>query len=81
MEPYENFKPRCNIDEAINLSNELTPDIAHTIYDCYGDAYMKKMKNIKEVKWLQSCSLNSVYMLGFISGSRAVRERKKTIST
>lgn len=75
MEPYENFRPRCSIADANRLVEQITPEIGFVSLNCYADAY--KNCEGKDIRWKQHTSMASVYMLGFISGARAVRERKK----
>lgn len=78
MEPYENFKPRCSITEANNIVEQTTPDIGWIALECYVNAYEKEShKYPNDTIWIQNYALASVYMLGFLSGSRAIRERKK----
>ncbi len=78
MEPYENFKPRCSIADAEKITGQATPEIGKIARECYIDTYQKESSKWKNDHiWNQHCALASVYMLGFISGARAVRERKK----
>ena len=75
MEPYENFKPRCSIEESYTIGYEQAPyDIAPIAKECYYNALSKC--NIDEFKYKHNVALMSVYMLGFLSGARAIRERK-----
>lgn len=74
MEYGENFNTRCNIEEAVQISDYLTFDVGMLAVDCYTDAFY----NAKgETLWKQRKGLDAVYMLGFISGARAIRERQK----
>ena len=73
MESHENFSCRCNIDEAIRLSDIATVDILERARLCYRDAYRSDCS--EDVQWRCSRSLLSVYIMGFLSGARAVRER------
>lgn len=75
MNLYENFKPRCNITEANELAKQVPFNIPVAAYDCYCQAYIACESNETVVK--QNVALGSVYMLGFLSGSRAIRERRK----
>lgn len=78
MEFYENFKPRCSVEEAHCIAGHATPEIGHVARECYINAYKEQsIKWSSDALWNQHCALASVYMLGFLSGSRAVRERKK----
>ncbi len=74
MEFGENFEIRCNIEEAVRISDHLTFDVGMLAVDCYTDAFYKAKG---EILWKQRKGLDAVYMLGFISGARAIRERQK----
>ena len=91
MESHENFSCRCNIDEAIRLSDIATVDILERARLCYRDArseeHTSELQSLcyrdayrsdcsEDVQWRCSRSLLSVYIMGFLSGARAVRERK-----
>lgn len=70
----ENFDVRCDIKDAVHLSEHLTVDVSMIVADCYTDAFY----NAKgETLWKQYRGLDAVYMIGFISGCRAIRERQK----
>lgn len=74
MEYSENFGARCNIEEAVRISDYLTVDVSMFAVDCYTNAFY----NAKgETLWKQHRGLDAVYMLGFISGCRAIREKQK----
>mgnify|MGYP006992793164 CR=1 FL=1 len=74
MEYSENLHTRCNIEEAVRISDHLTFDVSMLAVDCYTDAFY----SVKgETFWKQRKGLDAVYMLGFISGCRAIRERQK----
>ena len=77
MECYENFKVRCDNEEAIRIQDQVTISVMQQVHKCYCEAYKGHMKTSNEILWLQHCALTSVYMLGFLSGSRAIRERLK----
>lgn len=71
MEICKNFGTYCTIQEAINLVNYLPISIATTTYECYCDAYKSCKGN--DTLWKTHTALDAVYMLGFLSGARAVR--------
>lgn len=74
MEYSENFDARCGIKEAVHLSDYLTVDVSMLATDCYANAfYNAKGETLRK----QHRGLDAVYMLGFISGCRAIRERQK----
>lgn len=78
MEPYENFRPRCSIKDADHIAGQATPEIGRIARECYVEAYENQsLKHKSDITWNQHCALASVYMLGFLSGARAVRERGK----
>lgn len=75
MELYENFKPRCSIEESYTIGYEQASyDIALIAKECYYNAFSKC--NCNDVLFKQNVAHTSVYMLGFLSGARAIRERK-----
>ena len=71
MECCKNFDIHCTYGEAINLAGHLPVSVMTMAYDCYCDAY-KSCKGNNE-KWKIHNALDAVYMLGFLSGARAVR--------
>lgn len=74
MEPGENFRIRCTNEEAFNLEEEMTADIGITLMEYFNTVY----NNVDDgVHWKAHCALTTVYAAGFLSGSRAIRERKK----
>lgn len=75
MEFSENFHTRCTKEEAFNISKHLTVDVNATIIECYVNAF--ENVNNDDINWKMHCALAAVYMLGFISGARAIRERQK----
>lgn len=70
MDFGSNFNTHCTIEEAIDISRFLTSDIMAIAYNCYCNAY-KSCQG--ETEWKIHSGLDAVYILGFISGSRAVR--------
>lgn len=77
MDLYENFKARCDNGEAIELASQSTIGTIIDAQNCYTKA-MEAKKSEKDRQWAHLTSLSSVYVLGFISGARAVRERSRT---
>lgn len=77
MDLYENFKTRGESKEAIEIFKHATIDIMQDSYDCYCEAY-KACKEDSSYIWKQHSALSAVYLLGFISGARAIRERSRT---
>lgn len=71
MDHYENFKPRCTMDEAKKLKGEIPYGSLCAIYNCY--------KEICENKLLEPDfnGICAVFALGFLSGFRACKERKR----
>ena len=77
MEPYENFKPRYSIEDLDRIAGTLTPDIGMIARKCYIETYNnQEIKHKSDFLWNQCCAFANVYLLGFLSGARAVRERK-----
>lgn len=77
MEPYENFKPRYSIEESDQIAGQLTPEIGMIARKCYIETYNNQnLKHKNDILWNQCCAFASVYTMGFLSGARAVRERK-----
>lgn len=72
---YENFKTRGEITEAMAICEHATIGVMHDSYNCYCKAY-EACKRDDDRIWKQNKALSAVYMLGFISGARAVRERR-----
>ena len=77
MEPHESHRPRCSIEEAYQVMEHSTYILGKIAYKCYEDSYnIGCQKYGNEPIWNQHCAFASVYMMGFLSGARAVRERK-----
>lgn len=74
MEFSENFHTRCTKEEALHIANHLTVDVTVDLIECYVNAF----ENTKaDSSWKIHCALSAVYMLGFVSGARAIRERQR----
>ena len=77
MESYESHKPRCSIEEAYQVMEQSTYEIGKIAYKCYENSYkIGFQKHRTDAVWNVNCAFASVYMMGFLSGARAVRERK-----
>ncbi|MDE6470132.1 MAG: hypothetical protein K2L19_03835 [Eubacterium sp.] len=77
MESGKNFKPHISAEDAINICYKYaTTGVMYDAYDCYCKAY-DQCKPDNDIIWKQHSGLAVVYIMGFISGSRAVRERKR----
>jgi hypothetical protein len=77
MESYESHRPRCSIEEAYQIMEQSTYILGKIAYKCYENSYnIGCQKYGNEPIWNQHCAFASVYMMGFLSGARAVRERK-----
>ncbi len=76
MDYLENFKIRCTEDEAENVAAQVPGNVMKAAYECYCNAYINTDEDLDE---FSKCyiAFTNVYVLGFLSGSRAVRERKK----
>ncbi len=76
MNCFENFKSRCTNDEVKKLLGQVPLEVLYETYDLYN-------KSFEECKgdfvWKKHSAAASVYMLGFISGCRAIKERKRSI--
>lgn len=78
MDAYENFRPRYSIEEIEHIAGQATIEIGIIARECYTEAYKNQsLIHKSDITWNQHCALASVYMLGFLSGARAVRERKR----
>jgi hypothetical protein len=75
MDFRENFESHCTEQEARELSQFVTLDVAIDAYKCYCYAY--KEENSDDTKWNIYMALCAVYMMGFLTGCRNIRKRKK----
>ena len=75
MDFSKNLHIRCTNEEAIELAHHLTLNEGLDITNCYFEAFDKLYKSGKNIQEYELC--NIIYTLGFLSGSRAIRERKK----
>ena len=71
MDHYENFKPRCTMDEVKKIKGEIPYSSLCAAYDCYKEVCEKKLL---EPDFNEICA---VFALGFLSGFRACKERHK----
>ena len=70
-----NFDIKCSIEEAVNITEHITVNIHMAAAACYSGVFNKtKPENNK--RWKHYRALSTVYMLGYISGCRAVREKQ-----
>lgn len=76
MDSLENFKSRCTKDEAKKLVGQTPLEVMYDIYDLYNETYEK---TAGDPIWKKHSANAVVYMLGFISGCRAIKERKRSI--
>ena len=75
MNPDINFAPRITSDEAVHISAQLTAAQWRAIEDAYMRQY--KQCDLNDPRWKTIMGLTAVYTLGFVSGARYVRERKR----
>ena len=75
MDFSKNLHIRCTNEEAIELAHRLTINEGLDITNCYFEAFDKLYKSGKNIQQYELC--NIIYTLGFLSGSRAIRERNK----
>lgn len=72
----ENFKPHISADDAIKICYKYsTIGVMYDAYDCYIKAY-NQCKQDSNTIWKQRSGLAAVYVMGFISGCRAARQKK-----
>ncbi len=71
MDHYENFKPKCTMEEVKKIKDEIPYGSLCAVYDCY--------KEVCENKLLEPDfnGICAVFTLGFLSGFRACKERRK----
>ena len=70
-----NFDIKCSIEEAVNITEHITVNIPMAAAACYSGVFNKtKPENNKRRKHYRA--LSTVYMLRYISGCRAVREKQ-----
>ena len=71
-----NFDIKCSIEEAVNIAEHITVNIPMAAAACYSGVF-NKTKPENDKRWKHYRALSTVYMLGYISGCRAVREKQK----
>lgn len=76
MDCYENFKPRCSSKEAAEVAKYIPLTALQAAYDSYKTGYLNSLSK-KYISDGECNGLCSVYTLGFLSGCRAMRERRK----
>ena len=80
MEAYQNFKIRCSEAEASSLAyHELPAELLEPLGGLFSKEYENKINRYElySPEYAICCSMLSIYALGFVSGARAVRERKR----
>lgn len=80
MNMDKNFEAYITPEEAlkINLFSATVGDML-MVKDCYNWAYAKECKKSSDTQWCNAVALCTVYIMGYISGARAVR-RKNNIT-
>lgn len=76
-----NFEPRCTPEEAAEISRLITLDIDAIVYSCYCNTCETVTEKEDDATWGIHSALDTVYMMGFLSGSRAIRKRNRKQST
>lgn len=71
MNCYDNFKPRCTVDEVLKVYGEIPIPAAQAAYTCY-KAVCRDKQIIPDFS-----GLCTVYTLGFLSGCREMKERSR----
>lgn len=74
MQPQDAHKIRCDYDEAIALSGYMTLDVMNASRELYKKAYESTRGD--DYIWKSATGLLAVYALGFLSGSRAIKEKR-----
>lgn len=71
MDICKNFGTHCTVQEAIKLVKYAPVSVMKQAETCYYDAY----KFFESDGWISANynGLSAIYMLGFLSGARAVR--------
>lgn len=72
-----NFKIDCEYEEASNISKQMTADIMLDIKAFAESSYKNSVEADRDELWAEFIALSNVYMLGYISGVRAERKKKK----
>lgn len=76
MNSLENFKSRCTNDEVKKLLGQVPLEVLYDVYNLYNKTFEECEG---DVAWKKYSTAASIYMLGFISGCRAIKERKRSI--
>lgn len=76
MNSLENVKSRCTNDEVKKLLEQVPLEVLYDVYDLYNKTFEECEGDFT---WKKYSAAASVYMLGFISGCRAIKERKRSI--
>lgn len=75
MNIFENFKTRCTESEVKRLLGQAPLDVMQDVYSCYNNLYDNCEG--QDFIWKKYSAATGVYMFGFLSGCRAIRERKR----
>lgn len=80
MNMDKNFEAYITPEEAWRISkNGATINKLFMVSDCYNKAYAEENKSSNDRLWCDAVALCTVYIMGYISGARAVR-RKNNIT-
>lgn len=75
MNPDINFRPQSTPLEAIRISGHASILQLETIKATYTEQFNKY--GLSDPAWSSLMGLNAVYILGFVSGARYAREKKR----
>ncbi len=79
MDARKNFMPRITYEEAVQISCcYCCIDKVTVAYNCYCKAVEEISKYCKDIEVVNYCSHLAVYVMGYISGCRAIRDKKKS---
>ena len=73
-----NFDVHCTVDEAYELMGHSYIHIFPIVKECFYNAFHNESRNKNsDYKWCDYSALASVFIMGYTSGVRAEREKKR----
>jgi hypothetical protein len=74
MDLSVNFEPKVELKEADQIAGKVTINIGAVIENCF---YQVLNDETDDKQWQLYKAITTIYTMGFLSGARAIRERKR----
>lgn len=76
MECGKNFEIRCSFEEAMKIAKYAEFSIGLSTTELFNTSFDKHIRSDNDMIYAKLCALSDIYILGFISGCRAIRSKR-----